>query len=229
MWSPWTTIFAGKKNSFTNVPFSLPQSHSRQCSYSKQKQQRRFPDSKWICCAATASCCAAKEFATQQRELPDSKRICGAAAAIAGQQTNLQCSSGVCWTANEFAVQQRRLLDSKRICSAAAAFAGQQSNLLCSSVPVPARWVLANFEATTTYMLCTTTLRLWSSPVSRASKFLSYSLLRIGIGMIARHGPCTIWRRSLGRKSRVDPTERRMYDKAKTDQSITGFQEIIGR
>jgi len=144
------------------------------------------------------------------------KAICSAAAAFAGQQSNLQCSSGNCWTA-------------KAICCVAAPFAGQQSNLLCSSVPVPARWVLANFEATTTYMLCTTTLTLWSSPVSHASKFLSYSLLRIGIGMIARHGPCTIWRRSLGRKSRVDPAERRTYDKANTDQSITGLQEIIGR
>src|SRR2546427_5856718 len=67
-------------------------------------QQRRFPDSKWICCAATASCCAAKEFATQQRELPDRKRICSAAAAFARQQTNLLCSSGVCWTAKQFAI-----------------------------------------------------------------------------------------------------------------------------
>ena len=165
---------------------------------------------------SSANCRTASGFAVQQRQLLDSKRICSAAAAFAGQQSNLLSSSGICWTA-------------KAICCVAAAFAGQQSNLLCSSVPVPARWVLANFEATTTYMLCTTTLTLWSSPVSHASKFLSYSLLRIGIGMIGRHGPCTIWRRSLGRKSRVDPAERRMYDKAKTDQSITGFQEIIGR
>jgi hypothetical protein len=185
-------------------------------------QQNQFLYRKRFCCIAAAfpaqqkvllcskiNSCTGNDFAVLQRQFQRSKRFCCAAKSIPVQETILQCSSGDSSAAKRFAVQQRHFPDSKQ----------RRHD----------RPATPDFEVTTTYMLCTTTLMLCSSPVSHASKFVSYSLLRIGTRMIEWHGPCAISRRSLGRKSRVEPAERRTYDTANTDQSITGFQEDIGR
>ena len=185
-------------------------------------QQTFLLDCSGVCSTATRCCCpaappaaqqtilldgsgvcwTASGFAVRERRLRRSKRflrdysgVCSAAARLAVQQRRLRRSktilldcSGVSWTASDFAVQHPPLLCRKRFCCVASAFPRQHLTL-------PSGIVYANFEATTTYTLCTTTYRLWSSPPSNASKFISYSHVRTGIRTIDRHGPCAIGQR----------------------------------
>src|SRR5207249_449850 len=97
------------------------------------------------------------------------KQFCGIRANFFTNPMKLSSSRsiGVSWTASDFAVQHPPLLCRKRFCCVASAFPRQHLTLLSSIV-------YANFEATTTYTLCTTTYRLWWPTFSHTSEFVSY-------------------------------------------------------
>src|SRR6266516_329221 len=120
-----------------------------------------FPGQHLVLLSSIRGCCAGNGFAVRHRRFLDSIGVCCLASAVA--------VSG-----NGFAVRHRHFLDSIGVCRLASAFAIQETVLLSSiGVSCPASSTPIS-KPTTTYMLCTTTYGLRSSPFFHASKFVTY-------------------------------------------------------